>query len=248
MLEFRSWRSCSEFVQSVTLQGRYIREASADEFLNAVLATSKSRKKTIREQSYLWRAQLGCDWNDDGHSDEEPRPFSPKRMKPQANMATEGRANPKGIPYLYLASDKETAMAEVRPWVGSLISIGLFRTMRKLVVVDCSADIQEPTIYLGEPTPEEREQAVWSDINGAFSMPVSLTDQKAEYVPTQVIAELFKNNGADGIMYRSAVGKGLNVVLFDLATAEIVNCFLYEAAELSFNFGEIANPYFVRKH
>jgi len=79
-------------------------------------------------------------------------------------------------------------------------------------------------------------------------MPVSLTDQKAEYVPTQVIAELFKNNGADGIMYRSAVGKGLNVVLFDLATAEIVNCFLYEAAELSFNFGEIANPYFVRKH
>lgn len=41
-------------------------------------------------------------------------------MKPLSNSASEGRANPKGIPYLYVATDKETAMSEVRPSLGAI--------------------------------------------------------------------------------------------------------------------------------
>ena len=47
-------------------------------------------------------------------------------MKPLGGRATDGRANPRGIPCLYLATTKETAMSEVRPWIGSYVSAGQF--------------------------------------------------------------------------------------------------------------------------
>lgn len=156
------------------------------------------------------------------HVNEQLSPLPPDRMKPLPNMATEGRANPKGIPYLYLATDKETAMAEICPWLDSLISVGQFRTIRELVVFDLAALHQDTTIYLSEPSPKKRESAVWSDIDSAFSKPISPTEHVAEYIPTQIIAELFKNNGADGMIYKSALGDGLNVVLFDLEVALLV--------------------------
>jgi len=254
MPEFRSWRSYCEFAQSVKLENRYIRDSTTEEFLNTVLATSKNRETKIPRESYLWRSQLGHCWkpigtDEDGHVDEELCPMPPDRMKPLPNIATEGRANPRGIPYLYLATDKETAMAEIRPWLGSWVSVGQFQTMRELVVVDCSAYHQDSYVYhFKEPNPEEREHAVWFDIDRAFAKPISPTDRTAEYIPTQIIAELFKNNGADGIIYKSALGSGLNVVLFELKAAELVSCFLYEVTKISFQFKEAANPYYVRKH
>jgi hypothetical protein len=57
-------------------------------------------------------------------------------MKPPNNMAREGRVNPKGIPCLYLADERNTAMAETRPWLGSYISLGEFKTVRGLRVID----------------------------------------------------------------------------------------------------------------
>ena len=50
---------------------------------------------------------------------------------PPNSIARHGRANPRGIPYLYLANDQLTAISEVRPWVGCYVSIAtLFSTMQ----------------------------------------------------------------------------------------------------------------------
>lgn len=252
MSGFRSWHSYWEFAQSTRLQNRYIRDSITEEFLDTVLATSKKREKQIMKGGYLWRSQLGYELykpqaGRKKHDGEEPIPLAPERMKPLPHMASEGRANPKGIPYLYLATDKETAMAETRPWLGSEISVGQFKILQDLVVVDCSIHKEGFSFYFKEPSPEKRERAVWADIDRAFSTPVNPSDHRADYVPTQIIAELFKNDGASGILYKSALGSGLNVVLFDITIADIVNCFLYEASNISFEFKEIANPYFVRK-
>ena len=54
-----------------------------------------------------------------------PTCFAPNRMKPLVNKAIEGRINPKGIPYLYLSTKKETAMSEVRPWIGAAIALSI---------------------------------------------------------------------------------------------------------------------------
>jgi len=52
---------------------------------------------------------------------------SAERMLPDPNKVGDGRANPKGTPYLYLASNPETAMAEMRPWVHIRTPKSVFR-------------------------------------------------------------------------------------------------------------------------
>lgn len=45
---------------------------------------------------------------------------------PPREATRPGRLNPTGIPYLYLSSDKETAIAEVRPWMGANVTVASF--------------------------------------------------------------------------------------------------------------------------
>jgi RES domain-containing protein len=250
---FKSWRDYWNFERSVKENARYFHNRDTQEFFKAVSATGEARKRRLKKESILWRAQIGHDWQplndlDGAYIDDQPCPLSPARMKPIPRKASEGRANPKGIPYLYLSTDDETAMSEVRPWVGSLISVGQFKITKDLVLIDSSANNDKSFVYyLSEPVPEKRELAVWAHIDQAFSKPMTNNDQVAEYVPTQVIAELFRHEGMDGILYRSSLGKGSNIVLFDLEVAELINCFVHEATALSFSFKQVANPYFVVK-
>ena len=117
-MAFESWRSYWIFEQSVRSRLRYRLSDSSIAFLEEVLRTSSRRRKTIPGESVFWRAQRGHGWRTEGENDEEfevPAPHSAKRMSPRTGIAVEGRVNPKGIPCLYLATTKETAMAETRP-------------------------------------------------------------------------------------------------------------------------------------
>lgn len=253
MTEFKSWRSYWEFQRATKQRTRYVWGSEVEDFLQIVRYTGEKRAEVIPAERFLWRAQLGHNW-EPIHQDDEwiadiPASYPPKRMKPRAERATEGRANPKGIPYLYLATDRDTALAEVRPWIGSLISVGQFKTLRELRIVNCTTDRDGFPIYLeGEPSPLEREEAVWADIDRAFARPVSPSDDVADYVPTQIIAEIFKTSRFDGVAYRSSLGGGHNIALFDLDAAEIINCSLFEVKKIKFDFKEAANPYFLRRH
>jgi hypothetical protein len=246
MDEFKSWHSYSDFESVVRNENRYFRNQNIGQFLKTVLETSKNKKIDLPKKKYLWRAQLGHDWRPIYQEDEliadEPAPFPPSRMKPLVHEAAEGRANPKGIPYLYLATTKETAMAEARPWKGSLISVGQFETQKDMVLINCANHHKGFVLYFEEPDAEKKEQAVWSEIDKAFSEPVTLNDRVADYVPTQILAEFFKTNGFDGIFYKSALGEGNNIVLFDIESATLVNCKLFETEKISFDFQQAANP------
>ncbi len=252
MTQFKSWRSYWDFRREIIQNYRYVWSPEVNDFLETVLLTSKTRHQIIPAEKILWRAQLGCDfqpyYQEEEYIDDLPVPYPPKRMKPVRGEATEGRANPKGIPYLYLANKKETALSEVRPWRGSTISVGQFKLARQITIVNCFSTEQRSLLYLEEPDPQKREEAVWIDIDKAFSQPVQLSDTTAEYTPTQILAELFKKEGFDGIAYRSSFGGGYNVMLYDIEAAEIINCFLYDVKEINFTFTEAANPYFVKKH
>jgi hypothetical protein len=201
----------------------------------------------MKKEEILWRAQLGYD--KDKTKDRSPaelcHPFRSERMKPCRDRAREGRANPKGIPYLYLATNKNVAMAEVHPWIGSNISLGRFLTTRDLCIVDCTQDVCDMALwYADEPNEDEKEKIVWCYINSAFAEPVTHADSTADYVPTQIIAEQLRKSGCDGIQYRSALGKkGFNVVLFDIGAAELKSCVLHIVDNICFDFGEGMNMY-----
>ena len=97
--------------------------------------------------------------------------------------------------------------------------------------------------------PAETEAGVWGDIAEAFSKPVDADEPHIEYVPTQVLAEAFRRHGYDGIVYKSLLnGGGVNIALFDLEAADLMNCGLYKASSVSFDFEPADNPYFRGEH
>jgi len=252
MREFPSYRSYWNFASSVSRHWRYVRSVEMSDFLESVLATSREKEELIPAGSVLFRAQVGHDWRPEdleGRVTEEfPCAFPPERMKPLQDRAVEGRANAKGIPCLYLGTHEETAVAEVRPWVGALVSVARLRTTRPLRVVNCTSDDKRIMLYFNEPAPEERQRAVWRDIDRAFSQPVSPSDDVASYAPTQVLAEVFRQSGPDGVAYTSAVGPGHNIAIFDTAAAEVISCGLVEIRRITVEYNQADNPYFVTKH
>ena len=169
---------------------------------------------------------------------DEEIPYPAERMKPLPYAAHEGRANPRGIPCLYVATDPETAMSEVRPWLGANVSIGQFILKKEVTLIDFSVGHASARKYfIEEPTPAVREAAIWTQIDKTFSEPASNDMGSTEYVPTQVISEFFRNQGFDGVVYKSSMGPGHNVALFDLEAAALMNCAVRTAKRITFDFG-----------
>jgi hypothetical protein len=249
MSKFNSWKDYANFARTIMRERRYVHSPEVERFLAAVRDTCKPRLRTCPSNYVFWRAQLGHGWEYQQDADDSfPGPHDIARMKPLADKAREGRANPKGIPCLYVATTIETAVSEVRPWIGSYVSVGAFRTVRELKLVDCSVLHASPVFYFEEPSEDEIDKAVWGSIDRAFSVPVEPTDDIAGYVPTQLLAEVFKSEGYDGVAYKSAFDgeKGYNVALFSIDDARLVKCSLCAIKNIRFEFEEIANPYFVR--
>lgn len=244
-MEFESWKSFLVFERSIKTTFRYIHGEEAHKFLETVLYTSKSRIEEIPSGSILYRAQMGCDketvMHEDGESWDNEIPYSRERMKPMPGRASDGRANSRGIPVLYLSSDLKTALSEVRPWVGSKCTVGIFQTNKSLKLIDFSKDNINSKIYLKEPGCEKKESIVWGDINKAFSKPVTNDEFDADYVSTQIITEVFKKNGYDGIVYKSNLGPSHNIALFKLEDAVIVGRHVYEIKSVNISEEEIIN-------
>jgi hypothetical protein len=206
-----------------------------------LLASSADRIQQLPAKSRFWRAQVGCDirYREGTDADvaslfSQKVPFNQERMKPRPHSAHEGRVNPKGIPCLYLATDENTAMAEVRPWLDASISVGRFLTVCDLKLIDCSKYHDRSLdfgMFFGNATPEALTYGVWTQVDRAFSRPVTEDPSTAEYIPTQIIAEAFHRQGYDGLVYKSRLGAGHTVVLFDLDSAELVATYLFRTTE-----------------
>jgi hypothetical protein len=250
MAQFKSGWDFIHFSETVRSRYRYAHTPETREFLQVLVETSNSRVIVIPATSTYWRAQLGCSTAERSHEEadqtiivEEWVPFPIERMKPRRNAAHEGRVNPKGIPCLYLATTKETAMSEVRPWLGAKVSVAAFRIERNLNVVNASVDHHkkpDPDLLLGNPTPEEIVAGIWGHIDRAFSQPVDGDNEStAEYVPTQVIAETFRQHGLDGLVYKSRLGAGYNLALFDLDAANVTRRMLARATGVQYAFEDL---------
>lgn len=261
--EFASWESYTKFARRVRHERRYVLTPEEEAFLATVRATNRGRDVELPEGMILFRAQRGIEWDtrkdDDGNDlGEEPVGYGAVRMKPRLNQAIEGRANPAGIPVLYLGTTEQTVISEVRPWVGASISVAQFKLLRALRAIDLSRGHGKSSLseiglgHLIDGTPvsaEAKEKAVWIDIDNAFSRPVTNSDDTADYVPTQILAELFRDSEYEAVIYKSQFGeKGFNVVLFSPDDADAINCAPYEVTGIEVAFKEIGNRWFATKH
>ena len=70
--------------------------------------------------------------------------------------------------------------------------------------------------------------------------PVLRSDNTAFYAPTQLIAEFFRLEGFEGIIYGSAFSEtGRNMALFDINAAEQVDANLFEVTGANFDFAPV---------
>ena len=262
--EFASWRSYRKFEERVLRCRRHIWDQAIGAFLDTVMRTRQNRDLEIQKGTILWRAQLDVEYvpfrdASGEEAGEEPMGFSSERMKPVAEYAREGRANSSGIPVLYLVSTEQTAISEVRPWVGSEVSVAEFRVSRKLNAINLTEGHGRPSwsgLTLSqlwgkeEVSAEDKAKAVWNDIDNAFSRPVTLSDEGENYVPTRILAELFQEAGYDAIVYRSQFGQdgqdGYNIAVFKLEDAEVLDCAPYRVEGIEVNFKEIGNRWYAR--
>lgn len=141
---------------------------------------------------------------------------------PPPDKAPAGRANPKGISYLYLTEDIKTALLEVRPNQSQLVSVGIVKTLKPLNVFDFC--------YIGFPDQSVETNTLYK-FSAHFSAP-NYNNDELDYYPTQYLCEYIKELGFDGIRFRSSLNPGgNNVVLFDTSKDPSTNHKNYDITE-----------------
>ncbi len=141
---------------------------------------------------------------------------------PPPGKAKPGRANRKGHPVLYLASNRSTALAEVRAWKGAAVALAEVRTKRRLLLVDLSRSRPVKSPFFVELLNWQVDLArLLYRLSGDLSRPVMPHEEEVLYRPTQFLALLIKSSGYDGFLYPSAMGSGTNIVLFNSDDGEM---------------------------
>lgn len=149
---------------------------------------------------------------------------------PPPMVASGGRANPIGIPYLYLAENEDTCVAEVRPTNASVIYISEFVAVNDLNLL-CLTDPRCDSSVLKFEEHQMQDVLCFLDLLERFSFELSkpiLPDKShIEYIPTQYMCEFVKSvANYDGIVFNSSFGQGRNYVVFnnDLFSAKEPYC------------------------
>jgi hypothetical protein len=143
--------------------------------------------------------------------------------KPPKDKATAGRANPKGIPYLYLSTEKETTLYETRATFLGYITIGTFQLKEDIRIVKLRA------VEITNPFEEKLYekllyQPFLKKLENDLAQPLRRFDSELDYLPTQYICEYIKFIGFDGVEYGSAMKKGgVNIAIFEDSKFECVN-------------------------
>lgn len=178
-------------------------------------------RMSVTPKNSYYRARLGG--LEESHV--VTKPFNAENMGvPPQPKSTAGRANPAGIPYLYVAEKEITALSEIRPFLGAAVTIATVRPKEILHVIDLTREMQimSPFEHSDLRLLLERN-AFLGILNRELSKPVSPALADIEYIPTQYLAEVILNAGYDGIRYKSAMNSGgFNVAFFDPAKLEIL--------------------------
>ncbi len=178
------------------------------ERLSALLAFLGLELSEIQLNWFRARIQSGND----------PYPLD-KMGAPPRELATHGRANPAGIPYLYVASEEMTAISETRPHTGEMVCVADFSVEGSLRVVDLRTPKATVSPFLlGEPEEIGRMRSdlpFLERLGEELTRPVLPHAAAVDYTPSQFLCEFIKGQGYDGVLYKSSVSNGINLALFE---------------------------------
>ena len=177
------------------------------------------------------------------HNKSGLKSYKKEEMKaPKPCNATSGRANPLGIPFLYLSENEKTVVHEVRPSYLDELSIGIFKTTNNahINIVDFSG---QDLLYQADKNVSQiiESQLLRNSISDDLSKPMRRYDNDIDYVPTQFICEFIKiHTMADGIRFNSSLDKnGKNLVIFNDEKIKCISVSLKKIKEVFFKTSKI---------
>jgi len=160
-----------------------------------------------------------------------------KMGAPPKRLVSHGRANPPGIPYLYLGSRPETAVAEVRPHTGEVAYVADFTISDSATLVDLrnprklvSPFILEDASQIGQL---RADISFLERLGEELTRPVLPQGAAIDYLPSQYLCEFIKKSRYDGVVYRSSVSDGINLALFNPTKAMSGDLALYSITRVS---------------
>ncbi|MFX4263155.1 RES family NAD+ phosphorylase [Pelotomaculum propionicicum] len=161
---------------------------------------------------------------------------------PLFDKAAAGRVNSAGISCLYLASDLDTTIHEIRAGIFDFVSVGRFELKQDIVIVDLKAiNHISPFIDGCDFLEHAINKEHLNRINMEIGRTLRRTDSVLDYIPTQYIADFIKSISYDGkpeysgIEYNSTINpSGQNLAIFypDLFTCTDVD--VYHIKELRY--------------
>jgi RES domain len=191
----------------------------------------------LTQVSTIYRARVG--FIDDGQ--QGIKPLEGRDIgAPPPDKARAARANAEGEVVLYTADQEATAIAEVRPWRGILVSVAEIRTSRKLRLVDLnnSPPVVNP---FSDEAPQYESELV--ELLVAFGMelgrPLRRADDARDYLPCQKLVRRIRETGLyDGIRYPSAMTRGgTNVAIFDPTLTQVGPSRLIQISDVGISYG-----------
>lgn len=187
----------------------------------------------------LFRARLHNQSGLDAYSEIEMGCPDPKKVKEVKG----GRANPLGIPYLYLSDSEVTTLYEVRASFLDEVSVGTFYLKQEYPAIRIVDFTEEPSLYnSGQVNEIIKAHLLKNRISKDLSKPMRRYDSEIEYIPTQFICEYIRVfTGANGIRFKSSLEPtGNNIVIFDQSLMQCTNVKLAKVNELSIRAVDIS--------
>ena len=155
---------------------------------------------------------------------------------PPLTLTSAGRLNRQGVSFLYLATDINTALAEVRPHPGHKVSIGCFKSRQDLKIVDFDVAF----IRLSKTENSLQKFIFLNHIDQLLSRPIT-PDERHLYIITQFFADIFRKMGFNGIQFSSSVGEGQNILIFDPSNFQYIDnqSNIYEIKSLQYSIKDL---------
>lgn len=193
----------------------FLVEPEYEQYFNEI---KKYIENNIKQGEIFFRARTGAYISASNfrfESNKEQNFYTPFQNNeigaPLISIAGPGRVNRPGVSYLYLATDINTAISEIRPHPSEIVSVGEFTAKHDLLIADVSQHSLTEQLLTDDGL-DLLELII--GIENTLSKAIS-PGNSTFYGITQFITEMLRKQGFDGICFRSSVGKGKNVVVFD---------------------------------
>ena len=255
MYTYETYKAIQEFHQAVLEKNnKRIEECIVVKLLDKVLTSQDDELiATLTKETVLYRARVidtpkayddtecGINaWFDDNYNFHCNGYNYYESKEPPLSVSGIGRNNLLGVSYLYLAEDRYTACAEIKPPNRGMISVAKFKIEKDLKIVNFCDKVEsyEHIDFINEYKVYPHQ--IMIDIFSSFTR---LCRDEKTYILTQFLSDYVRKAGFDGIKYWGAANYGVNYTIFNSHKSNVsfVDSKIIAVASVEYNLVDLEN-------